>query len=145
MLSLNNKKVLLRERKRHTARRVAVASACYSVLFRGQGGYLDMVYPPQRWGTPLSKVGVPPGDGVPPFKVGVPPRRWGTLPCKAGLGTPLSKAGLGPPPIQSLIGYPPPPVEVWTDKLKTVPSPILRMRAVKIKVKKENCRVGTPV
>ena len=53
-----NKKVLLRQRKRHTARRVAVASACYS-----RGGT-------RRWGTPQSKVGVPPpskaGSGPPP-------------------------------------------------------------------------------
>ena len=46
------------------------------------------------------------------------------------------------PPVQGWIGYPPPhprldwdpatPPRVWTDKLKTVPSPILRMRAVNI-------------
>ena len=74
-------------------------------------------------------------------------------PSKAGLGPPPSKAELGPPLIQGWIGYPPRPrldqvpppsvqgwigyppplpIEVWTDKLKTVPSPILRMRAVKI-------------
>ena len=52
---MKNKKVLLRERKRHTARRVAVASACYS----GEGVPRDGV-PPRRWGTPPSKVGVPP-------------------------------------------------------------------------------------
>ena len=34
---INNKKVLLRERKRHTARRVAIAISCYS----GGGGSLD--------------------------------------------------------------------------------------------------------
>ena len=38
-----NKKVLLRERKRHTARRVAIASTCYS------GG----------WGGPLTKIFFP--------------------------------------------------------------------------------------
>ena len=34
---IRNKKVLLRERKRHTARRVAIAISCYS----GGGGFLD--------------------------------------------------------------------------------------------------------
>ena len=59
------------------------------------------------------------------------------------LGPPLPGPGLGTPPLTWTwdpphpdldLGPPPPPVEVWTDKLKTVPSPILRMRAVKIKV-----------
>ena len=38
------------------------------------------------------------------------------------------------PPV-SQMGYPPLPIEVWIDKLKTVPSPILRMRAVKMKLR----------
>ena len=41
---LENKKVLLRERKRHTARRVAIASPCYSG--RGEGGPLTKFFPP---------------------------------------------------------------------------------------------------
>ena len=52
-----SKKVLLRERKRHTAHCIAVASACYSGGVPGDGG------------PPLSKVGVPPRprlDQVPP-------------------------------------------------------------------------------
>ena len=36
-----NKKVLLRERKRHTARRVAIAISCYS---GGGGGSLDKIF-----------------------------------------------------------------------------------------------------
>ena len=41
--TLSNKKVLLRERKRHTARRVAIARNCYS----GGGGSLDKNFFPQ--------------------------------------------------------------------------------------------------
>ena len=77
MKTKSNKKVILHERKRHTARRVA--STRYADLYPhpvSMGEYPGVLHPPSaRWGTP--------------------------------------------------------PVEVWTDKLKTVPSPILRMRAVK--------------
>ena len=41
----NNKKVLLRERKRHTARRVAIASPCYS---GGGGGPLTKIFFPSQ-------------------------------------------------------------------------------------------------
>ena len=70
----------MRERKRHTARRVA--SARCPIPGRG-GGLLP---------RPRS------GEG----------------------GTPPPRPGIGLPP----------PREMWTDKLKTVPSLILRMRAV---------------
>ena len=43
---------------------------------------------------------------------------------------PLLRLGTPPPPELDL--GTPPPSWVWSDKLKTVPSPILRMRAVKI-------------
>ena len=43
MKFFENKKVLLRERKRHTARRVAMAISCYS----GGGGSLDKNFLPQ--------------------------------------------------------------------------------------------------
>ena len=59
---MEKKKVLLRERKRHTARRVAVAIACYS-----RGGCLGTP-PKMGWGTPPEI-----GWGTPPYKVGVPP------------------------------------------------------------------------
>ena len=73
-----NKKVLLRERKRHTARRVAVASACYS------GGWVLRV-PPHLdlgWGTPHLDL----GWGNPPPHLDL---RW---------GTPLPRLGTGYPP-----------------------------------------------
>ena len=67
-----NKKVLLRERKRHTVRRVA--SACSAVSRRGEGGYPHPVltegYPIQsrpdldggtlRVPLPVRKDGIPP-------------------------------------------------------------------------------------
>ena len=67
------KKVLLRERKRHTARRVA--SARYADLSRGGGGGLPHLRSGQTW------------DGVPPARPGMrytPP--------------PLGRPGMGYPP-----------------------------------------------
>ena len=52
-----DKKVLLRERKRHTARRVA--SACYAVLVGGGGGTYT-----RQGGTYLGR-GVPTQNSVP--------------------------------------------------------------------------------
>ena len=75
----SNKKVLLRERKRHTARRVA--SNPYVVLTG---------YPPSQ-GTPPWP-GYPPGQGTPP--PGYPPSQ----------GTPPARV----PPWLDLAGYPPP-------------------------------------
>ena len=74
---LKNKKVLLRERKRHTACRVA--SARYAALCNG-GGYM----------------GYPPGDEV-------PPQTWGTLsemrsPLDLRWSTPTPRHGMGYPP-----------------------------------------------
>ena len=84
---IQNKKVLLRERKRHTARRVAVASACYS----------------GREGT----TGTPPTwtwDGVPPLPgpgMEYPPTQtWGGVP-------PLPGPGMGYPPTWTWDGVPP--------------------------------------
>ena len=45
--------------------------------------------------------------------------------------SPCLDLGWGIPPHLNQ-GWGTPPIEVWTDKLKTVPSPILRMRAVKM-------------
>ena len=84
-----NKKVLLRERKRHTARRVAIASPCYS----GGGGSLDKKFFPSL-NMYQAKSGVknfslywdqvpPPGPetGYPPWTWDwVPPQTWDQVP-----------------------------------------------------------------
>ena len=133
---ISNKKVLLRERKRHTARRVAVASACYSG--GGEGGTMGT---PPTWTW----------DGVPPLPgpgMGYPPTQtWDRVPpyLDLGWGTPLPRPEMGYPPYLDLrwgtpypdlrwgtsplprleMGYPPPPASV--NRLKILPSPILRM------------------
>ena len=90
------KKVLLRERKRHTARRVA--STPYVVL----AGYPPARVPPSQ-GTPPARV--PPGQGTPPARVppwpGYPPARVGYPP--GGQGTPPVRV----PPARIPPGYPP--------------------------------------
>ena len=117
------KKVLLRERKRHIAHRVAIASACYSwggtqSTPPGPGmGYPPtwtwdgvpplpgpgMGYPPYLdlgWGTPLPG----PGMGYPPTWTwdGVPPY------LDLGWGTPLPRTEMGYPPLpRPEMGYPP--------------------------------------
>ena len=101
-----NKKVLLRERKRHTARHVA--SACYAALSQIQPMGGGRGIPPSspdrgggvscsgKWGTP-SWLGVPPIGwmGVPPIsKMGVP-----LPPCWMNGGTLLHwPDGVIPPP-----------------------------------------------
>ena len=117
LIIFQNKKVLLRERKRHTARRIA--STCYAAL-----SHPDLVgrYPIQTWsgGTPSR-----PGWGVPwvlptiqtwsgvpqvPPTIwtwdGEPPDlRWGTTPPRPGTGYP--QPGMGyPPTIQTWDGVP---------------------------------------
>ena len=126
-----NKKVLLRERKRHTARHVAVASACYfggrglpriPAPRHGMGTPPEMGYPPRHGMGYPPEMGYPPRHGMGyPTEMGYPPiQGWGTPPFQGWIGyppqprldrvPPLSKAGLGtPPPIQGWIGYPPPP------------------------------------
>ena len=94
-----NKTVLLRERKRHTAHRVA--SARYAVLVRGgtypgAGGYLPW------WGVPTLVGGTYPGGGYLPWWEG------GTYP--GGRGVPILVGGGYLPwyPIQTWEGrYPP--------------------------------------
>ena len=90
-----NKKVLLRERKRHTARRVA--STPYVVLT----GYPphQSGYPPGQ-GTPWPRY--PPGQGTPP---GYPPARVSPWPGYPQQGTPRL----------DLVGYPSPgcPMAFW--------------------------------
>ena len=137
---IQNKKVLLHERKRHTARRIA------STRYASGGGGLP--HPVMVGGDPIqSWLGGYPIQswwGVPhPVMVGVP------HPVMVGgtLGTP-SRPGQGgyhgsgvPPTIHTWDGVPPthrpetgypPPTSV--DRLKILPSLILRMRAV-IKLK----------
>ena len=111
---MKNKKVHLRERKRHTARRVAVASACYS------GGGTQSTPPDLGRGTPLDlKWGTPPpgsGMGYPPYlDLG-----WGTPPTWTWDGVPplpyleLRWGTPSPPHLELRWGTPPPP-QVWTD------------------------------
>ena len=123
---INNKKVLLRERKRHTAR--CVANTRYVVVTG---------YPPRggtRSGTPPRGVSgqVPPGSGYPPGGVpsqvppgGVP----GQVPPRGGPGTPQGYpvryppggTRSGTPPGEGTRTPPPPPVDRQTP-VKTVPS-----------------------
>ena len=120
-ITLEDKKVLLRERKRHTARRVA--SARYADPSGGVPGVPPpswtwdgvppkprMGYPPRPgmgypldlgWGTPLDlEWGTPPD-----LRWGTPPDlRWGTPPARPGMGY-LSYLDLRR-------GNPPPPTKV---------------------------------
>ena len=111
-----NKKVLLRERKRHTNRRVA--STPYAVPVGGGGGrylpwvgggYLPWVgctYP--GWGVPTLGGGYLPwvGGTYPGQGVQVPPTWEGTPPIQTW-------EGRYPPPIQTQEGRYPPPVQTW--------------------------------
>ena len=120
-----NKKVLLRERKRHTARRVA--STCYAVPVGGYllwwggaypgGGYLPWVggiY--SGWGVPTLVGGgtypwwgVPTlGGGVPTLSGGVPTLVWGGTYPRWRV-SPHPDLRVGTPPTQTWEGrYPPP-------------------------------------
>ena len=89
-------------------------------LVRGRG------YPILTWsggvlGTPPSQI----WDGVP-----LPPSQtWDGIPPP-----PPARPGMGYSPPRPDWGTPPPPRCELTNKLKTVPSPILRMRAVIIQI-----------
>ena len=86
IITTYNKKVLLRERKRHTARRVA--SARYAALCNGgvdMGSPPDIGYPPEMgypwtWGTPPDL-----RWSTPPY----PDLRWGTPPRNVNRQTPV--------------------------------------------------------
>ena len=125
---VNNKKVLLRERKRHTARRVA----CNRYADLSRGGTPSQVWggtPSHVWAgvpNPMSGQGYPipcPGGypipcrgGTPSQVQGVPHLRFGgyTIPCPGGYpipclgGYPISILGVGYPD-QTWDGVPPPP------------------------------------
>ena len=125
-----NKKVLLRERKRHTARRVAIAISCYS----GGGGvpWQNFFFP--VWTCikpnlvskifPFTETGYPPPKNLRP---GTPPEnlRPGTLPQKSETWDPPKIWDLEPPPKIWDLG-PPQKTETWD------PLP------------KKNLRPGTP-
>ena len=130
-----NKKVILRESKRHTARRVA--STRYAALSNP-----DLVggYPIQTWlGVPPSRPGqggTPsrPGQGVPPTGMGYPPPEmgyppnWDGVPLRPGMGyssrpgteyppqtwdrVPRPRPGMGYPPLDLRWGTPLPRPEM---------------------------------
>ena len=116
-----NKKVLLRERKRHTARRVVRYSFCCPTRVppRGgtrtwvppQGGYLDLGTPPGGVPGP----GYPPG-GYPETPRGVP--RPGYPPLSHGiLGNVAKHYGIWvPPPVDRQI-------DGWTDTCQNITFP----------------------
>ena len=130
-----NKKVLLRERKRHTARRVA--SARYAALSNGWGctpvlphhpdlaGYPPIpgmgclppsrpgwgTHPPQGWGTPHH----PDLAGVPPhLRDGYPNtiKTWLGYSPTPGMGYPHHPDLAGVPPTPGM-GYPLPTIQTW--------------------------------
>ena len=136
-----NKKVLLRERKRHTTRRVA--SARYAALCNGGegctpsqvGGYpiqgLGGGVPHLRCrGYPTSGLGTPPhhpdlGWGTPRPEIGypaskmvyLPDLRWGTpnlrwVPPGPEMRYPPPRPGWDTPPTQTWDGVPP-PTQTW--------------------------------
>ena len=141
---LVNKKVLLRERKRHTASRIA--SARYAALSNGWGGTPPTIHPdlvreggtlphhPSRPGQGVPQVTptIQSWDGVPPY----PDLRWGILPPRPGMGYPPTQTLDGVPPPHLDLGRgtlpPPPPHPTSVDRLKILPSLILRMWAVNI-------------
>ena len=97
----SNKKVLLCERKRHTARK------------RAQDADPPSWTDPPHWLTPPAVL------TWPPLLAGLTPPSW------TDLTPPASWTNLTPPP---QLDWPDPPPNV--NRLKTLPSPILRMRAV---------------
>ena len=113
-----NKKDLLRERKRHTARRVSSTPSAvlsWGHPISGQG------YPISGWGYLISGWGTPSLAGVSlcPDLAGVPPLSW------PGWGTPLLTWPGYPP---SLSGWGNPPPREWTNKqTETITFPIFRM------------------
>ena len=96
LVSKFNKKVLLRECKRHTARHVA--STLYVVL---------TVYPPPSQGTP--RPGYPPSQGTPPARV-PPPAGPARVPPGQGTPPPAGPARVPPPAGPARV---PPPAAPW--------------------------------
>ena len=130
----DNKKVLLCERKRHTARRVA-STCCAGLVGGGRRGTPWRGVPPAGgtpwWGVPPAR-GSTPAGGVP--LLGYPPVSWMGYP-PPGKGYPPS-AGWGTPHLWRVPpclgrGYPPPPLAGWGTPLsrpgKGVPPPVSQM------------------
>ena len=117
-----NKKVLLRERKRHTARRVASIPNVVLPGYPPPG----RVHPPSqgtpRPGYPPPPARVPPGQGT-PARVLPPPAGPGRVP----LGCPMAFWEC----CKALWDTGTPPLQVWTDKQSetiTFPSSYVRGR-----------------
>ena len=124
-----NKKVLLREHKRHTTHHVANTPCAVLSPVDGGGGGL-----PHLWtgGIPIQDDrGLDRGTPCPQNPLSYPCQvGWDTpYPHWAGWVYPQVKAGWGTPWVKAGWGYPDP--YGLTHKLKILPSPILRMRAVK--------------
>ena len=119
--SFCNKKVLLRERKRHTARRVVSTPSVVLPGYPPRGGYPDLGTPPggtQIWVPPSPPGGSrypPGGSGYPLGGSGYPPRGGGTR-------TWVPPGGwVRVPPGGGTRTWVPPPVDRQTP-VKTVPS-----------------------
>ena len=121
MNKFQNKKVLLHERKRHTARRVS--STPPAILSWGGYPILGWVVSLSGWGVPHLWMG-----GTPSLDEEGTPSLAGVPPIWTWLGYPMSGPGWGTPPLQDLPGvlpiwtwleYPPPGV----NRLKTLLSP----------------------
>ena len=124
-----NKKVLLRERKRHTDR--GVSSTPSVVLY--EVGYPPVgVPPPAKSDRGVPEVGYPP-SGYPLARSGggylrwgtpcqgTPPARWGTPPSQVWWGVP--KVGYPPPQLAGPGRGTPPPCRCGlTNKVKLLPS-----------------------
>ena len=149
---MENKKVFLRECKRHTAHRVA--SAHYAALSHGWvGGTMGPLPPPppsrpdQGWGYPRYHPTIWPEMGYPPPskpEMGYPPpsrpEMGYPLPSRPEMGYPLPRPEMGynpltwngvPPYPELRWGTPtpprpgtgyPPPPQVWTDWQYNLPS-----------------------
>ena len=132
---ISNKKVLLRERKRHTARRVVSTPSVVLPGYPPRGGYPDLGTPPGGGGGTRTSVPPPPRGGT---RTSVPPPPGGY----PDLGTPpprLPHGILGNVAKHYGIWVPPPPcgqTDGWMEgqtRVKTIPSLVLRTRAVKRK------------
>ena len=140
-MSLNESTTIL-TRKSSCVNARGIPTAAYQVLhgLSCPGGWGPGYHPPQSdlTGVPLSDLpGIPPLPPQLDLARGTPHQTWAGYPPSpsdlARLSSPSDLAGvrphqtwLGYPPPSDLAGVPPPGVE----RLKTLPSPILRMRSV---------------